>query len=178
MAINPNNIQGPVDERVPLQPAERPIYGGLNVCNGRNVAAPHYGRSFFKLKPHVRDRCTFMPGDSWAVIEGMMPVSIPDAVKMRATLKHAEVLLCHIHEPLFSQILNQVDAGTPPCVLATEEDYQICKLMILKTMRQKNITLTVIDPHLAADKLFGWSIDQIDNLDLRYGEMPERHFEH
>ena len=43
---------------------ERPKYGALNLFNSKNGAAISYGKSYFILKNHVRDRISFTSSDS------------------------------------------------------------------------------------------------------------------
>jgi len=45
-------------------PHERPKYGALNVTHDELGAAPTFGSCHLRLRPHVLERATFLPGDS------------------------------------------------------------------------------------------------------------------
>lgn len=47
------------------QASDRPKYGALNYQQHGAGAAPRFGSSFFKIKPHVLDRTTFCYPESW-----------------------------------------------------------------------------------------------------------------
>lgn len=45
-------------------PAERPLYGGLNLLDHPDGASPRFGSCHVRLRPEVSARCTFTVGDS------------------------------------------------------------------------------------------------------------------
>ncbi|RXZ76586.1 DUF3626 domain-containing protein [Paenibacillaceae bacterium] len=68
--------------------AERPKYGGLNLMNYADGAAPRFGSCWFRLHPHLLQSCTFTFGDSHT---GPEPVGTIDAFdNVLAALLEAE----------------------------------------------------------------------------------------
>jgi hypothetical protein len=52
-----------------IDPSDHPISAGVNVGRRIKGAAPGYGKVVLVLKPSVKDRCTFTPGDSFNAFE-------------------------------------------------------------------------------------------------------------
>ncbi|WP_410812503.1 DUF3626 domain-containing protein [Micromonospora sp. 067-2] len=51
-------------QRVGVLPADRPVYGGLNLLDHPDGACPRFGSCHFRLRPAVLARATFCLGDS------------------------------------------------------------------------------------------------------------------
>ncbi len=111
MSLDPLNPNEAVNERLPLQPGERAISGALNVCRHPNGGAPHYGKSFFILHRHVIERASFMPGDSWAIVQGMQPVGPSAMLTHRVRLKDIERIFQYISDNFFRCIVDAARGG-------------------------------------------------------------------
>jgi len=81
---------------------ERPLYGALHINYNNPLRAPygpapHYGLVHAVLKPHVKDRCTFTPDDSFGcsdydVFHGThMPALAIASLKKRPSLRGSEL---------------------------------------------------------------------------------------
>ncbi|MBB5872615.1 GNAT superfamily N-acetyltransferase [Allocatelliglobosispora scoriae] len=57
-------IFGGAYHRGAFTPAERPVYGGLNLADHADGASPRFGSCHVRLRPAVLERCTFSFGDS------------------------------------------------------------------------------------------------------------------
>jgi hypothetical protein len=47
-----------------MPPREKPSYGALNLGNDPKGAASQYGKAYFEMEPHVKNRSTFTPNNS------------------------------------------------------------------------------------------------------------------
>lgn len=75
---------------------ERPKYGALNLLKFVSGSAPGYGKSYFILKPEVKNRITFVNGDSSLQMFHICTFTDPVA------------LLVHLSDQYISNIMNVV----------------------------------------------------------------------
>jgi hypothetical protein len=69
--------------------SDRPKYGGLNLMEYTDGASPRFGSCHFRLKPHVKNRCTFTFGDSHMGPERVGTIDSFESV-IAALLEHCD----------------------------------------------------------------------------------------
>lgn len=94
------------------QPKERVKYGALNLFNNPNglTQCTGYGKFFFVLKKHVKDRISFVNGDS----SGMM--------FHICTFKWNSAILIHMNDALLKNLIDHVK-GKKECHKAYNQNY-------------------------------------------------------